>query len=154
MSGDEFVIGQGFLLAALLTTAMGTASPETPYEEGQVWEYRTRQQDHGSLLRIQKIENEPGLAQHGPIYHIGVIGVHFSGTGLSGELQHLPVSRETLNASVTRLSRSKAPFPDSRAGIEEWRAARGGVFTIPVAEIIAVAEATFRGAQLPAQSRS
>lgn len=148
------MISQGFYLAALVATAMGIASPPTPYQEGQVWEYRTRQQDQGSLLRIQKIENEPGLAQQGPIYHISVIGVHFNGAALSGVLQHVPVSREALDASVTRMSPSNASFPDPSAGIKEWRAAKGGVFTITLAEIIAIVESTFQGAELPPQSQS
>ena len=148
------MISQQFLLAALVTAAISVGSQQPPYQEGQVWEYTTRQQDQGSLLRIQKIENEPGLAQQGPIYHISIIGVRFNGAALSGVLQHVPVSRESLDASVTRISPSKAPFPDPSAGIEEWRAAKGGVFTITVAEIIAAAEATFQGAELPPQPPS
>jgi hypothetical protein len=138
------VIGWAGLLIAVASAAMAADSPSRDYKEGQVWEYRTRPTDDGSLLRIQKIEVVPAFAQHGPVYHISIIGVHFSAAPISGELQHLPVSRETLDASVTRLSRSVRPFPDANAGIQEWRAANGGVFTIPVAKIISSVELMFQ----------
>ncbi|MEA3057295.1 MAG: hypothetical protein QOF34_110, partial [Sphingomonadales bacterium] len=114
---------------AWLLLSAGAATYAEPrqngYQVGQVWEYRTRPEDAGSLLRIQKIEEIPASAKVGPVYHISVIGVHFGGSLAGAELQHLPVSRETLDASVTRLSSSKAAFPDPSAGIAEWRSAKG-----------------------------
>lgn len=128
-----------FLVAAAAAT-LGQADARETYREGQVWEYRTRREDEGSLLRIQRIETPPASANHSPIYHISVIGVHFHGAPLAGELAHLPVSRETLDASVTRLSTASVAFPDAEPGIAEWRSAQGGVFTIPLAEIITSVE--------------
>jgi hypothetical protein len=125
---------------ALLGLAPPVPAPRAPdYAEGQVWAYRTRPQDQGSVLRIQKIET---LGQGTSVYHISVIGVHFKGTSLSGELEHLPVSRQTLDDSVTQLSPSPAAFPDAAPGIAQWRAAKGGVFTIPLARIVDVVERT------------
>jgi len=51
-------------------------------------------------------------------------------------LPHAPVSQQTLDASVTKLSSSDRSFPPPDSGIEEWKQAKGGVFTITVAEII------------------
>ena len=127
------------LLAAISLGVMGATAPSPEYAAGQVWEYHTRPGDEGSLLRIQKIEQ---LEKIGPVYHISVIGVHFARAPLNGVLQHLPVSKATLDASVTHLSSSTAAFPDPSAGIAQWRAAHGGVFTLPLAQIVSIAEQT------------
>jgi hypothetical protein len=143
-----------FGLAVLSSIAVATAAPaDTPiqYQEGQTWEYQTRPEDTGSLLRIQKVEENPAFAKYGPIYHISVIGVRFRDAPLSGDLPHLPVSRETLDASVTRLSYSSVTFPAADPGIAEWRSAHGGVFTIPLADIISSVEQMFKhGSPRPA----
>jgi hypothetical protein len=131
-------------LGALAITTAGHSETQTVYREGQVWEYRARPEDNGSLLRIQKIETDPVFKKYGPIYHISVIGVRFNGIPLSGELAHLPVSRQTLDASVTRQSTASVTFPDAAPGIAEWRLAKGGVFTIPLSEIIGAVEQMFR----------
>lgn len=104
------------------------------YAEGQVWEYRTRAQDAGSLLKIQKVE------PHGDdkVYHLSIIGVRFTTPGIAGILPHTPVSRLALDRSVTRRSSSQAAFPTTAVddGIAEWRRAKGGIYTIPVSEIL------------------
>ena len=98
------------LLAALLTIA---ASPNR-YAEGQVWEYKVRPKDTGSLVKIQKIEESP----RGPIYHISLIGI----AGI-GELQHAPVSQQTLDKSVIKQVSDPKTFPDATEGIAERRKA-------------------------------
>ena len=57
----------------------------------------------------------------------------------------MPVSRETLDQSVSKLSGLNARFPDPSEGIEIWRDAEGGVFSIPVAEIIQIGDDTVAG---------
>jgi hypothetical protein len=124
--------------------AGASTEQEARYAEGQVWEYRTAPGDEGSLVRIQKIERAPGL---GLVYHLSLIGVRL-GDGIPPELPHIPVSRETLDASLTRLAGGTHAFPDPAPGIAEWRAAQGGVFTIPLAEIAAIVRETV-GSQKP-----
>ena len=116
------------------------------YSEGQVWEYRTRPTEGGSLLKIQKIDHRPSAEEHGPVYHISLIGLQL-GPEVPGALPHAPVSRETLDASVTRLSKSRVAFPAAEEGIAQWRAANGGVFTITVAEIAEIMEQALRRAR-------
>lgn len=131
------------LLAAMTLAACAAgAGAEAPpdYAEGQVWEYRTRPGEEESRFRIQRIEG----AARGPVYHITISGVRL-GAGIAPLIAHAPVSRETLDASVTRLAdRQDLAFPSADPGIAEWRAARGGVYTIPVAEIIETAELAIR----------
>jgi hypothetical protein len=134
----------------LLGAAPPAPNPKPAYAEGQVWEYRTRPSEEDSRLKIQKIENLPELAAKGPVYHVSVTRVHL-GAGMAGELPHLPVSRQTLDASVTRLSDSRPDFPSPEEGIAEWRKDKGGVFTIPLAQIMDVVERTI--AQAQAQAR-
>jgi len=124
------------ILSALagLILLTGLSEPDQ-YAAGQIWEYRTRPADTGSLLKIQRVEQDAIL---GPIYHVSVIGLRLRNQEMDPVLAHTPVSRETLDASVTRLSDKTSTFPDSEPGIAQWREARGGVFTIPVAEIIEI----------------
>lgn len=121
-------------VAALVMLA-GFTAPDR-YAAGQVWEYRTRAAEAGSLLKIQRIETPTGHDE--PIYHISVIGLRLSNGG--DALQHTPVSRETLDASVTELSDRRPAFPDPAPGIAQWKADQGGVFTMTVAEIIQIVD--------------
>lgn len=133
------------LLLLLLLAAPAAAAPADRYAEGQVWEYRTRPQHAGSLIRIQRIEDGGKI---GRIYHISIVGLTFAGASPGKSLLvHCPVSRQTLDASVTKRSKVQRDWPDMTAGIAEWRAANGGVFTIDIAEIVTVLETTMsRGA--------
>ena len=116
---------------------LGAAPPAHQFAEGQVWEYRTRPADAGSLLKIQKIERVPAFAQFGPVFHVTVIGVHLGKPrGPADTMDHAPFSRGALDASVTRLFTAPAVFPDAAEGIAEWHKARGGMFTIPVATAV------------------
>jgi hypothetical protein len=121
-------------LVLLAVVALGAAAqPAThDYAVGQVWKYHTQPGDADSLIRIGAIEESPVV---GTIYHIGVIGVHVPGMNVPTTIGHLPVSRHTLDMSVTELTKSEAAFPDMASGIEQWRQAHGGVFTISIAEI-------------------
>lgn len=133
-----------FSLLAIFALLIGAAPVHRDYAEGQVWQYKTRSSDAGSLIKIQKIEPFPDATSATLVYHISVIGLNFGGTKLDGKIEHLPVSRETLDQSVTRLSDSQAEFPDYRGGLAIWREAEGGIFTIPLAQIIDIAEQSFR----------
>lgn len=103
--------------------------------EGQVWEFRARGGEGHALVKIQKVELTPD--NRSEIFHVSMIGLRCSyGT----ELSHAPVSRQTLVNSVTRLARDFGQFPDHRAGLEEWKKARGGVYSISLAEIIQIGD--------------
>lgn len=128
------------MIASLATVAIMVCAqaPAPKYAAGQVWDYHTRPQDAGSRLKIQQVE----LLDGRPVYHISIIGVHFQRRDVLGTLPHLPVSDITLDASVTSVSTAAADFPVSSAqeGIAEWRQANGGVFTIPISQILQIAD--------------
>ena len=138
-------------LAALAAVAGQAPAPGAErYAEGQVWEYRTRPGEEESLLLIQRIEAVPAFAERGPVYHVSLVGVRFGGPDGPTTLPHLPVSRETLDSSVVRLSERRPDFPNPEEGIAVWRQAQGGVFTIPLAEIVAIAERAMQEVMAPA----
>ncbi len=126
----------------MLLGATSLSAQPNDYVQGQVWEYKARAADRGSLLKIQKIDTDPRRAEHRTIYHISIIGVRLNDPAVRREISHVPVSREALDDSVTRLSRTPVAFPDAAEGIAEWKRAKGGVFTIPIAGIVDVVEQT------------
>lgn len=136
-----------FLIGFLMAGAGVRAQPNS-YVEGQVWEYKTRPADAGSLLKIQKIDTDPRRVENRTIYHISIINVRLNDPSVRREISHVPVSREALDDSVTREIPGRPPFPDASEGIAAWRQAKGGVFTIPIAKIIDVVEQTM--AKMPA----
>jgi hypothetical protein len=132
------------LILLLFGALISIGAAPSSYAEGQVWQYKTRPQDAGSLLKIQKIEASPT----GTIYHISLIGIHIL-PGESSVLHHAPVSQQTLDASVTRRVSDPGTFPDASNGIAEWRRARGGVYTISVAQIAELISQTLAAPQQP-----
>ncbi|HWF01095.1 MAG TPA: hypothetical protein VG248_14945 [Caulobacteraceae bacterium] len=129
------------LLGMSLISGSAFAQAQRPaYAAGQVWQYRARPDDAASLLKIQAVESDPALTRSGPIYHISIIGIHLGTDRRLGEIGHLPVSKATLDESVTQLVKTAVAFPDATPGIASWRAARGGVFTISVAEIVDIVD--------------
>jgi hypothetical protein len=117
---------------------LSAQSGHANFAEGQVWEYKARPQDQGSLLKIQRITQIDGQEA----YHLSIIGIRFKAPNLGGVLPHIPVSQTTLEASVTRLAASSAAFPTIPVedGIQQWRNDRGGIFTIPISEIVELAD--------------
>lgn len=126
------------------------------YQVGQVWNYHARSGEAGSRLYIVRIEPHGKV---GMIHHIHVDGLDIrnplSPSGNQDCLPHAPVSARTLDESVTTMAIGHAwDMPDISEGYAVWREAfdqgEGGVFTIPVAEIIQHIEDIVTGA--PASS--
>jgi len=114
----------------------------TKYQVGQIWNYQTRQGEESSQIIIVKVEPDKKL---GMIYHIYIDGLRIPNphlkTGIQDSLPHCPVSEKTLDDSVTMLtSRIADPLPDISSGYANWKEAfdsgEGGIFTMPVKEII------------------
>ncbi|WP_082938484.1 hypothetical protein [Mitsuaria sp. 7] len=135
------------VLIALTPLATMTEALSQEFKEGQVWSYRTRSNDQGSTLLINKVEFDAKL---GSIFHISVNGVKVKNrrapNGITQDLPHFPVSRKTLEDSALKLVGTSAPNPDYREGHATWKqafeAGEAGIFTIPVAEIVDFIEKT------------
>lgn len=108
------------------------------YEVGQIWSFETDPADTGALIKIQAIEFIGPDEASMEVFHISMIGVNYSSIPGNDVVQHLPVSRETLDMSVTSIVSSDRDFPDHSEGVAMWREANGGVFTISLAEIAEV----------------
>ncbi|WP_157217555.1 hypothetical protein [Flavisphingomonas formosensis] len=131
----------------LLAAALLAAAPALPpgrYATGQVWEYRTRASDQGSLLKIQKIDPDGPKGIGGPVYHVSVIGFRLANPRVPAVLSHAPLTKAALDASVTRLSPLRPTFPDAVPGIVQWQQGKGGVYSVPVARIIDMFDRTTR----------
>ena len=110
---------------------------------GQVWEYKTRENEESSTLTILKVESLPKL---GTIIHVRVDKIRLrncTGGPEPNKFEHLPFTRDAIEHSVTKMGK-ESRIPDFREGYEEWRKACGGVYSITVAEAIRVSEVTFR----------
>jgi len=125
-----------------------TPSPRHAYAEGQIWHYRTRPGEEGSVVAIRRVGAVPELPELGPVFHVSVIGVKI-GDRFGTVLPHLPVARETLDASVTRRAKGTYALPPFEEGIAEWTASRGGVFTLDIAAIVGIAQTSLAAAILP-----
>jgi hypothetical protein len=136
------------LLAALLwSLSSSTLSATSEFAVGQVWAYNTRPGEEQSTLVIDKVEDDTKL---GRIYHISVSGIQIK-VGVNTfarELPHLPVSLGTLKMSCTTLVGQAPPNPNYLPGYRLWKeahdAGHAGVYTISVADIVAVTEKTLQ----------
>jgi hypothetical protein len=123
-------------------------SPETvkdsKFHPGQVWQYRARRGEEKSFLTILRVEFLP---KSGTIIHIRVDNVRLrncTGGPEPDKFEHMPFTRDAIERSVSKLLKENSEIPDYKSGYDEWQRDCGGVYTITVAEAVAVAEATFR----------
>ena len=56
--------------------------------------------------------------------------------GFSSTIAHMPFSEGAISKSVLKLAKDNAALPNFEEGYKEWRQAKGGIFTITVAEAI------------------
>jgi hypothetical protein len=123
-----------------IASILGFARPRN-FLEGQVWSYKARLGEETSTILINKVEGDPRL---GPIFHVSISGVRVKNpnapSGMTSELSHFPVSKETLEKSCVKPVGKSGPNPEYKEGYAEWKAAfdqgRAGVFSISIAEII------------------
>lgn len=112
------------------------------YKEGQVWSYKTRENESNSKIYIVKIEYNKTI---GKIYHIYIDNLNiknpYQKSKIQNNLSHAPVSEKTLDDSVIKIVTAKYENNiDISDGYVAWKEAfddgKAGVFTIPVNEII------------------
>ncbi len=137
-----------WLAALLLLVACGRdggrpAQQKATHElsVGQVWNYQTREVDQGSTLTICKLEELPKV---GTVVHVSLSGLHLKNSrapgGYTGEVPHAPFTRDAIERSLTTLQGQGSPPKGFEAGYRAWKEARGGVFSVPVAEVAGLIE--------------
>jgi len=117
---------------------------DSKFRPGQIWRYKTRPGEEKSFFTILRIESLPKI---GTIIHIRVdkIRLHNCTGGPEPEnFQHMPFRLDAIERSATKIEKESSDIPDYKDGYDEWRNACGGVYTITVAEAVAVGEATFK----------
>lgn len=116
---------------------------DSKFVPGQVWRYKTRLGDESSTVTILRVEKTPKL---GIIVHVRIDGVHFrncTGGPSPTLIEHAPLSRAALEASVTGQVGSVSKVPDYAAGYQEWLSHCGGVYTITVDRVVGTDDASF-----------
>ena len=127
-----------FVAFLAFIAAFPALAQDRVYEEGQVWAFDVENSGDDNALIIQRIEPAEDTGFPYDVYHISMFVDIPLGEMDELVVGHLPVSRETLDASVTETSeRDMSTFSDWEEGYREWQNAKGGVFTIPMDEIVA-----------------
>ena len=107
---------------------------------GQVWIYDTREGEETSRAIILLIEHG---TRHGDIAHIALRNVRISNPGrqppVIDVVGHLPIAEEHARASL-RVLEGAGPVPEFRDGYQQWKDDQGGVWTIPLKEVVSALE--------------
>ena len=118
---------------------------DSEFKIGQIWKYKTRPNEPDSRLTVCKVEVAGKL---GTVIHVSISAVKIKSpqnkNGEATEISHLPFAESAVKQSVLQIAQEKAALPDYSEGYQTWRKAaeqgKGGVWTIAVAEAIAVME--------------
>lgn len=123
--------------------AVPTASTDSKYSPGQIWEFKGRPGENASRVTVLRIETLPKI---GTIIHVRIDGIQFkncTGGPAPTSIEHAPFSKDALDTSVIRLIRSGTELPEYMAGYRDWLAHCGGVYTISLAEAVNADDITF-----------
>lgn len=122
---------------------------DSKFKAGQVWKYKTRPNEEGSVLTIAKVENEP---KHGNIIHITVTNLKIKNphapSGYTDLIGHMPLAERAVAERVTELTNEKPDLSRYKEGYQDWREAfdngRAGIWTLPVSECVAAMETAIK----------
>jgi len=136
------------LLLASCGHESGRPAQPAPAHElavGQVWDYHTRDVDKGSTLTICKLEDLPKV---GAVVHVSLSGLHLKNPrapgGYTGEVPHAPFTRAAIERSITTFHGEGSPPQGFEAGYRAWQEAKGGVFSVPVADVAGLIEKSLK----------
>jgi hypothetical protein len=115
------------LLTWGIAMAADTNSQRHAFSPGQVWTFHLDVNEPTATLTVLKVET---LEKVGDVVHIPVSAARVLG-GVT-RIGDLPMSRTALDKSVIELVRTDTAPVD--LGYEQWKRARGGVFTTSVSD--------------------
>ncbi|MCW5714886.1 MAG: hypothetical protein KIT43_10280 [Bauldia sp.] len=128
------IIGLGLLAPALAMPARA----QVTFVPGQVWSVRDMPEATQLIIgRVERFGTTTAV-------HVSIVGVpvpiDWPGPGGTTQVAHMPFDADALAASVEQLiGTDGTALPNFQDGYAEWRRARGGVFTISVAEAVSFA---------------
>jgi hypothetical protein len=151
------VLATGLLIVSACSATSPTPSATQPmppcgqeatfstFELGAVWSYESRPGEEASTFTVRCIEETPG---GGRSVHIEVDGVSIQAAGgTTDSIGHLAVTEDSLTeVIVERVGFDDGPASQSFVdGYSSWRDSNGGVWTVPLAQVIDDVEATVGG---------
>jgi hypothetical protein len=124
-------------LTVLGMTPMTAGDLSADLKVGQVWSIRSPSPTTAKVI-IGGLEDWHGEA----IVHVSMVDVPIpDGAPTAGEtttIDHAPFDRAALASSLGKLlAVGRQPSAEFTSGLASWRAAKGGVWTLGVAEVIA-----------------
>lgn len=110
---------------------------------GQIWEYKTRKGEESSRITILKIE--PDDKNNDRIIHLSISGLKMKSTldGLTrivDTLGHIPTSEKVIKPGLVKLIGNTRISEDMLEGIKQWKSAKGGIWTLSLAQTISTIE--------------
>lgn len=127
------------------TQPMPPCGPEavfSAFELGAVWSYEARPGEESSTFTVRCIEAAPdgGRTVH---IEVGGISVETAG-GVANSIGHLPVAEDSLTAVIVeRVGFDEGPASQSFIdGYSSWVRASGGIWTLPLGDVLDEVEAT------------
>lgn len=120
------------------------------YLPGEVWRFKARAHEPMARVFVVRVDRQENGEE---IHHVAIDNVAIASPASPGgkatEIQHLPVSRATLDSSVTERVPWREAMPDIGPGYETWHrdfaAGKAGVFDIPLRDILDIMERTIAG---------
>lgn len=127
------IFGLGLLAPALAMPARA----QVTFVPGQVWSVRDMPEATQLIIgRVERFGTTTAV-------HVSIVGVPVPPGwpgGSTTQVAHMPFDADALAASVELLiGTDGTALPNFQDGYAEWRRARGGVFTISVAEAVSFA---------------
>jgi hypothetical protein len=117
---------------------------DTKFKPGQVWHVKARSWEPDATATVLRVESLPkvGIIIHARIDHVAMHTC--PGNPVMNTIQHSPITRDAFDQSISNIILSDSAAPDFKAGYEDWRTHCGGVYSISIAEILAINEKTAR----------
>ena len=129
-------------LMCFLGLVSATHADDRALHEGECWSYASRPGEESSFLVIRKLEHH----EHGNTAHISVFGLHIANSsapkGYTDEIGHLPITVDSLRASLRERLTRTPPDCDWQQGYKMWQEAGAPAFTEPLKECIRFVEET------------
>jgi hypothetical protein len=129
-------------LICFLGVVSATPADDRALQEGQCWSFASRAGEEASFLVVRKLEHRGD----GDIAHISIFGLNIANPGApkgyTDQIAHLPITVDSLRASLReKLTRTPSQC-DWQEGYKMWKEASAPPFTEPLRDCIRFVEET------------